>query len=63
MLPGWQRVEVGDRGQAISPLRPSGKIQIEDFTVDVVTEGDFVESDRQVEVIAKQGARVIVRSV
>ena len=63
MLPGWQRVEVGNRGQTVSPLRPSGKIQVGDFMVDVVTEGDFVESDHQVEVIAKQGARVIVRPV
>lgn len=63
MLPGWQRVEVGNRGQTVSPLRPSGKIQVGDFMVDVVTEGDFVESDHQVEVIAKQGARVTVRPV
>ncbi|MGI9470640.1 MAG: NfeD family protein, partial [Rubripirellula sp.] len=35
MLPGWQRVEVGDTGQSISPLRPSGKIQVDDFMVDV----------------------------
>jgi len=63
MLPGWQRVEIGDTGQSISPLRPSGKIQVSDFTVDVVTEGDFVESDCAVQVIAKQGARVIVRPV
>ncbi len=43
LLPGWQRVEVGDLGETISPLRPSGKMQVGDFTVDVVTEGDFVE--------------------
>ena len=61
MLPGWQRVEVGDRGQSISPLRPSGKVQVNDFIVDVVTEGDFVDSNSEVQVIAKQGARVIVR--
>jgi membrane-bound serine protease (ClpP class) len=63
LLPGWQRVEVGDVGQAISPLRPSGKMQVAEFTVDVVTEGDFVESDTEVKVIGKQGSRVIVRPV
>lgn len=61
LLPGWQRVEVGDLGETISPLRPSGKMQVDDFTVDVVTEGDFVESGMQVKVIGKQGARVVVR--
>jgi membrane-bound serine protease (ClpP class) len=63
LLPGWQRVQVGDVGQAVSPLRPSGKMQVDDFTVDVVTEGDFVDSDSSVEVIGKQGSRVIVRVV
>ena len=62
-MPGWQRVEVGDTGSTISPLRPSGKMQVDDFTVDVVTEGDFVEPGIEVKVIGKQGARVIVRPV
>ncbi len=61
LLPGWQRVEVGDVGQTISPLRPSGKVQVGHFTVDVVTEGDFVESGSEVRVIGKQGSRVVVR--
>ena len=63
ILPGWQRAEVGDVGQTVSPLRPSGKIQIDDFMVDVVTEGEFVEPDIKVKVIGKQGARIIVRPV
>lgn len=63
LMPGWQRVELGDVGQTISPLRPSGKMQVDDFTVDVVTEGDFVEPEVSVKVVGKQGARVIVRPV
>jgi len=63
LLPGWQKVEVGDQGETISPLRPSGKMQIDDYTVEVVTEGDFVETGVQVKVIGKQGARVVVRPV
>ena len=62
-LPGWQRVEIGDIGEAISPLRPSGKMQVDDFSVDVVTEGDFVDRGSQVKVIGKQGAKVVVRLV
>lgn len=62
-LPPWQRVEVGDTGQTVSPLRPSGKMQVGEFVVDVVTEGDFVDMGRQVKVVNKQGARVIVRIV
>ena len=63
LLPGWQRVQVGDVGETISPLRPSGKMLVGESAVDVVTEGDFVETGRQVKVIGKQGARVIVRPV
>ncbi|WP_146513581.1 NfeD family protein [Rubripirellula amarantea] len=61
--PGWQRVSIGDVGRASGPLRPSGRILVEDYLVDVVTEGDFVDADSEVRVIAKQGAKVIVREV
>ncbi len=63
LLPGWQLVSVGDVGRTLSPLRPSGKMQVDDYTVDVVTEGDFVDSGLAVKVIGKQGARVVVRPV
>jgi len=61
--PGWQRIEVGTIGETLSALRPSGKMQVLDFQVDVVTEGEFVESNTPVKVIAKQGSRVIVRPI
>lgn len=60
-LPAWQFVAVGDVGEAVSPLRPGGKVQIDDAIVDVITEGDFVDSGTAVRVIGKQGARVVVR--
>lgn len=63
LLPGWQRVSVGDTGTAAGPLRPGGKMAIEDFTVDVVTEGDFIEHGCSVKVIGNQGTRVVVRAV
>jgi membrane-bound serine protease (ClpP class) len=63
MLPGWQRVSIGEQGTTVSPLRPGGKIQVGDYTVDVVTEGDFVEGGQTVRVIGKQGAKVVVRPV
>ncbi|MEM9367651.1 MAG: NfeD family protein [Planctomycetota bacterium] len=62
-LPAWQRVEVGDQGVAMSPLRPSGKILVGDDAVDVITEGDFVDAGTAVRVVGKQGARLIVRTV
>ncbi len=62
-LPGWQRVEVGAEGESVSALRPGGRMQVDDYMVDVVTEGDFVDPGTRVRVIGKQGARVIVRPV
>ena len=63
LLPGWQRVSLGDVGTATGTLRPGGKMSVDDFVVDVVTEGDFIESGREVKVIAKQGTRIVVRAV
>ena len=63
LLPGWQRVSVGDVGTATSPLRPGGKMMVDDYSVDVVTEGDFVDNGTSVKVIAKQGTRIVVRPV
>lgn len=63
LLPGWQRVAVGDIGTAAGALRPGGKMTVDDYTVDVVTEGDFVENGQSVKVIAKQGTKVVVRPV
>ena len=54
-------LEVGLCGMAISPLRPSGKIMVGERAVDVVTEGDFVDSGRQVRILKIEGNRVVVR--
>ncbi|MCP4786670.1 MAG: peptidase, partial [Fuerstiella sp.] len=62
-LPAWQLVNVGDVGTTASPLRPSGKIQIGDLMVDVVTEGDFIDTGCEVCVINLQGTKVTVRKL
>ena len=61
--PVWQLIDVGDVGTTVSPLRPSGKVQIRDLMVDVVTEGDFVDTGCEICVVAKQGAKVTVRAL
>jgi membrane-bound serine protease (ClpP class) len=63
MLPGWQRVNVGDVGNAAGPLRPSGRIKVDDYVVDVITEGEFIDDGSEVKVVAKQGAKVVVRLI
>ena len=52
----------GQSGQSLSPLRPAGVALIDGHRVDVVTDGEFIESDTEVEVVAVEGSRVVVRS-
>ena len=52
---------LGCEGIAITLLRPSGKALIEGRKVDVVAEGDFVEQEAAIVVIAEEGPRVVVR--
>ncbi len=59
-LPGSAAL-VGIEGVALTPLRPSGKALLADRRVDVVAEGDFIEIHAPVIVVAREGARVVVR--
>ena len=50
---------VGRRGEAVTPLRPSGIALIDGRRVDVVAEGEFIERGRRVEVVKVEGNRVV----
>jgi len=54
---------VGNRGVALSALRPSGVALVEGKRVSVVTDGQFIPSGAAVEVLAAKGSRVVVRAV
>ncbi|MEK7711323.1 MAG: NfeD family protein [Planctomycetota bacterium] len=53
---------VGDLGTAEGPLRPAGKARFADMLVDVVTQGEFLESQSRIVVIERRGNRVVVRA-
>jgi membrane-bound serine protease (ClpP class) len=53
----------GQSGQSLSPLRPAGVALIDGQRVDVVTDGEFIEPETEVEVVAVEGSRVVVRSL
>jgi len=53
---------VGQPGIAATDLRPSGIAKIDGKRVDVVTEGQMIDKDTPVEVIAVEGLRVVVRT-
>ena len=54
---------VGARGIALTDLRPAGVAIIDNHRVDVVTEGDFIEEGRAIEVIADEEYRRVVKMV
>ena len=54
---------IGKSGTAITPLRPAGAAMIQGIRVDVVSQGDFIAKDSEVEVIGVEGNRVIVRDL
>jgi len=54
---------LGQVGQTLTPLRPSGVIEIDGNRVDVVTGGEFIGSGVSVEVVKVRGNRVEVREV
>lgn len=56
-------ISIGERGIALTMLRPSGKARFADHVVDVISEGPFISSEAELEIIAVAGNRIIVRQV
>ena len=54
-------VNLGDAGEVVSILRPTGKAKFGDAIVDVVAEGDFLDKGTKVEIIEIYGNRVVVK--
>ena len=54
---------IGKSGKAITPLRPTGAALINGRRVDVVSLGEFIEAETEVEVMVVEGNRVVVRNL
>ncbi|MEH7526180.1 nodulation protein NfeD, partial [Bacillus sp. JJ1503] len=52
---------IGLEGYALTALRPSGTVVIEDERIDVVSEGAFILKDARVRVVKAEGSRIVVR--
>lgn len=55
-----RRLQTGDRGVVITPLRPSGKVEIKNTVYDVVAESMFIEKGETVVVNEITGNRIVV---
>jgi len=51
----------GASGRSVTVLRPAGSALFQGEKVDVVTQGEFIPAEREIEVIAVEGSRVVVR--
>ena len=52
---------VGDRGKAISALRPGGTAVFGEQRLEVFTRGEFIDAGQPIEVLSLSDSRVIVR--
>jgi len=57
------KIKIGDRGVAITYLRPSGKADINDDLFDVVSESEFIEKGTSIVVSSIKGNRIIVSRI
>jgi len=55
-------VNIGDIGEVVSILRPTGKAKFGDAMVDVVAEADFLDKGTKIEIIEIHGNRVVVKA-
>ena len=62
VVPGREEL-LGQTGEALTTLRPSGRAQFGERVVDVVSEGSYIERGEQVEVLKVAGNRVVVHLV
>jgi len=52
---------VGEVGISVTPLRPAGRAEFGDALLDVVTEGEFIETGSRVQIHQIRGNRIVVR--
>ncbi|MEM7148162.1 MAG: NfeD family protein, partial [Verrucomicrobiota bacterium] len=57
---GEAESRVGETGMTTTDLRPAGKGLFGDDYLDVVSEGDFIEKDVPVRIVAHEGSRIVV---
>src|SRR4051812_24139839 len=54
---------IGISGYALTDLRPSGTMVLEDERIDVVSEGSFIKKGSKVKIIKVEGSRIVVREL
>jgi len=58
----WSHL-LGRKGEAVTPIMPSGKARIDGKVYDVITDGQVVDKGESIEVVEAVGNRVVVQKV
>jgi len=58
-----QTTQLGQVGVALSPLRPGGKARFGDVVLDVISQGELIESGRRVRIVGHSGTEAVVELV
>lgn len=62
-IPREKMPGIGELGETVTPLRPSGKVHIGDNLFDAITQGNYLDAYIAVEVIRIEGSKVVVREI
>ncbi len=54
---------LGKTATALTPLRPSGIVRLGDKRLDVVTVGDFIDSETSVKIVDVEGSKIFVEAI
>ncbi len=60
---GQTTIRVGQTGAAVTPLRPSGRVEIDGFIIDALASGEWVQPGSKVVVTEVQDCRIVVEEV
>lgn len=58
-----RKIYLGKTGNTLCPLRPSGRAAFGNEMLDVISEGGFIEKDKEVKVVNVEGNRIVVSEV
>ena len=57
------KIKAGDRGKAVSKLAVGGKALINDEYYEVHSTGDYIDAGSEIEVVKKDGNKILVKKV
>ena len=53
----------GEKGVSITPLRPSGIVEVNGKKINVLTRGEYVDSNTKIKIISVEGNKIVVEAV